>query len=71
MYLADDLAEAVRGSGVPLAELVRRGLNAVPVNERLARRVSEETAAAVAGELRDLVRSEVRSALAQAQGSFS
>jgi hypothetical protein len=28
VYLADDLAAAVKASGVPLAELVRRGLAA-------------------------------------------
>ncbi len=28
LYLADDLAAAVKASGIPLAELVRRGLDA-------------------------------------------
>lgn len=28
IYLSDELAEAVRASGVPIAELVRRGLEA-------------------------------------------
>src|SRR5579859_3105238 len=41
VYLSDDLAEAVRASGVPLRELVRRGLG---------ERAPELTAAAVAVE---------------------
>jgi hypothetical protein len=31
VYLSDELAAAVKASGVPLAELVRRGLAATPM----------------------------------------
>ena len=34
IYLAADLAAAVKASGIPLAELVRRGLDAVPTRRR-------------------------------------
>lgn len=43
MYLSDELAEAWRASGVRLAELVRRGLDAgPPVSEATLRRVLGE-----------------------------
>jgi hypothetical protein len=43
VYLSDELAAMWRASGVPLAELIRRGLSAGgPVDEATLRRVLDE-----------------------------
>jgi hypothetical protein len=43
IYLSDELAAMVKASRLPLAELVRRGLNAGgPVDEATLRRVLDE-----------------------------
>jgi hypothetical protein len=47
VYLTDDLAESVKASGVPLAELIRRGLSAStpdPLEDRLAAVIRDEFA---------------------------
>ncbi|MGH3222258.1 MAG: hypothetical protein ACRDPY_26790 [Streptosporangiaceae bacterium] len=47
VYLADDVAAAAKASGVPLGELVRRGLAAEPESlEAMMRRVIREELAA-------------------------
>jgi hypothetical protein len=57
VYLPDDLAADVRASGVPMAELLRRGLGLGVVDEGVSRE-----------DVREIVRDEVRSALRDAQG---
>lgn len=41
VWLADDVKAAAKDSGVPLGELVRRGLEAPPPDEGLARLAAE------------------------------
>ena len=48
IYLSDDLAAMVKASRIPLAELVRRGLNAGgPVDEATLRHVLREELASL------------------------
>jgi hypothetical protein len=70
VWLPDDVKAAARDSGVPLGELVRRGLAAGDPDEALARAAALQAVTAVLGDLAAIVRTEVRSALRDAQGGF-
>ena len=68
VYFPDDLAEAVAESGAGVAELVRRGLDAPALDP--AMRAATYAVDAVREDLREIVRSEVRKALSDAQGGY-
>jgi hypothetical protein len=68
VYLTDSLAEGVDASGLGLAEIVRRGLGATGHDEGVARDAAQRAAEAIAADLREIVRSEVKSALRDIQG---
>jgi hypothetical protein len=68
VYLPGDLSAAVKASGVPLAELVRRGLGVEGADVQTARQAAAEALDAVRDELAGMVERAVRSALHDAQG---
>lgn len=68
VYLADDLAAAVEASGVPLAELLRRGLKEPPLElADVARLAADAVAGSVGEDVRQAVREGVRDALRDLQ----
>jgi hypothetical protein len=61
------LHEALAG-GLPLREIIRRGIGAESPDAALARKAAEEALDAVRGELREMVDAAVQRAMAKAQG---
>ncbi len=68
VYLPDELAAAVKASGVPMAELIRRGLAAESPCVAAGRTGAREAAEALLGEQRETIREAVRAALRDMQG---
>ena len=68
VYLPGELSEALNSSGLTIAEALRRGLDAKPPDERLARLAAQDAVESVAADIRQVIHDEVRSAFRDLQG---
>ena len=75
VWLSDDIAERWKKTGLPLAEFVKRGLDAgepEPLDDKISRLLAERLAEAgqpaTAAEVREIIREEINAVLDRLDG---